>query len=110
MGIRRYGHFSLPMDDSLADCAIDLSNRPYLVYNVNSPTRFIRDLNIDLFKEFFQAFANECGANVHINLRYGDEPHHIIESIFKSFSRALDMASSFEPRMENSLYTTKGII
>lgn len=110
VGIKRYGHYSLPMDDSLSDCAVDLCNRPYLVYNVKSPTRFIRDLNIDLFKEFFQAFANECGANIHINLRYGQEPHHIIESVFKSFARAMDMACSYEPRIGNGLYTTKGVI
>jgi imidazoleglycerol-phosphate dehydratase len=67
-------------------------------------------LNIDLFKEFFQAFANECGANVHINLKYGDEPHHIIESIFKAFTRALDMAVTIDPRFKDGLFSTKGLI
>ena len=108
-GIKRFGHFTLPMDDSLAECAIDLSNRAYLVYNVSSPTRFIKDLNVDLFKEFFQAFACDCGANVHINLKYGKEPHHIIEAVFKGFARALDLATSIESRAADGVYSTKGV-
>lgn len=109
-GIRRYGFWLLPMDESLARVALDLGGRPALVYKVEAPEFFVRDFNIQLVKEFFQAFANACGANVHIALEYGEEPHHIAEAIFKAFARALDMATQYDGRTGDSLPTTKGLL
>ncbi len=108
VGLRRYGFFVLPMDEALARVAIDLGGRPYLVYGVEAPTMFVRDFNLALVKEFFQAFANTAGANVHIKLVYGEEPHHVVEAVFKCFARALDAASQIEPRAADQLPSTKG--
>ena len=108
LGIRRYGSFLLPMDESLAQVVLDLGGRPVLVYRVDSRERLVRDFNIALVREFFQAFANAAGANVHISLQYGDEPHHIAEAIFKGFGRALDIATQIDDRQPGSLPTTKG--
>jgi len=107
-GIRRYGFFLLPMDESLARVALDLSNRPAFVYHVDYREAMVRDFSIGLVKEFFQAFANEAGCNLHINLEYGEEPHHIAEAIFKCFARALDLATTVDPRLGDDLPTTKG--
>ena len=109
-GIRRYGFFLLPMDECLARVAIDLSNRQAFVYKVESGDPMVRDFNIGLVKEFFQAFANEACCNLHINLEYGEEPHHVAESIFKSFARALDSATQIDPRLGDSIPTTKGML
>ena len=109
-GIRRYGFFLLPMDECLARVAIDLSNRQAFVYKVESSDSMVRDFNIGLVKEFFQAFANEACCNLHINLEYGEEPHHVAESIFKSFARALDSATQIDPRLGDSIPTTKGML
>ncbi|MEO0510704.1 MAG: imidazoleglycerol-phosphate dehydratase HisB [Verrucomicrobiota bacterium] len=109
-GIRRYGFFVLPMDESLARVALDLSNRQAFVYKVDYEFPMVRDFNIVLVKEFFQAFANETACNLHINLEYGEEPHHIAEAIFKCFARALDMATTVDPRLGNSVPTTKGTL
>ena len=73
-GIARYGFFVLPMDETLVTVALDLSNRPYLVYEAELAVNFVRDFNVNLFREFFQAFANEAGANLHVRLEYGEEP------------------------------------
>ena len=81
-GIRRYGFFLLPMDESLARVALDLSNRQAFVYNVNYQFPMVRDFSIVLVKEFFQAFANDAACNLHINLEYGEEPHHNCRSHF----------------------------
>lgn len=109
-GIRRYGFFLLPMDESLARVALDLSNRQAFVYKVDYQFPMVRDFNIVLVKEFFQAFANEASCNLHINLEYGEEPHHIAEAIFKAFARALDMATTVDPRMGDALPSTKGTL
>ncbi|MDX2111934.1 MAG: imidazoleglycerol-phosphate dehydratase HisB [Verrucomicrobiota bacterium] len=110
VGIHRYGFFLLPMDETLARVALDLSGRAFLVWQVDSPTWYVRDFNVALFKEFFQAFANSAAANVHIKIEYGDEPHHIAEAIFKGFARALGSAVSPNPRMSGSLPSTKGLL
>jgi len=110
LGIRRYGFFMLPMDEALARVALDLSNRPYMHYDVESPTHYIRDFNIVLIREFFQALVNSLGANIHITVDYGSEPHHIIEGVFKSFARALDMATQIDPRTEGQLPSTKDLL
>lgn len=110
LGIRRYGFFMVPMDESLARAAIDLSNRPYLSYQVDSPTNYIRDFNIILIREFFQALVNGLGANIHLALEYGDEPHHILEAIFKCFGRALDAATAIDSRIEGEIPSTKDLL
>ena len=109
-GIRRYGFFVLPMDETLATVALDISNRGHLVYDVNCPNPQVRDFNIHLFKEFFQAFANEVACNLHIRLEYGDEPHHVAEAIFKGFAKALDLATQAEPRLAGKVPSTKGTL
>ncbi|MDG2166923.1 MAG: imidazoleglycerol-phosphate dehydratase HisB [Opitutales bacterium] len=107
LGIRRYGFFILPMDETLARVALDLSNRPFLKYQVESPTNYIRDFNIVLIREFFQALVNSLSANIHLKIEYGDEPHHIVEALFKCFAKALDVATSVDPRTEGQLPSTK---
>jgi imidazoleglycerol-phosphate dehydratase len=109
-GITRYGFFVLPMDETLVTVSLDLSNRPYLVYNAEPPVTFVRDFNVNLFKEFFQAFANESGANLHVRLEYGEEPHHVVEAVFKGFARALDAATRHEPRLGGAIPSTKGTL
>ena len=109
-GITRYGFFVLPMDETLVTVSLDLSNRPYLVYNAEPPVTFVRDFNVNLFKEFFQAFANEAGANLHVRLEYGEEPHHVVEAVFKGFARALDAATHHEPRLGGAIPSTKGTL
>ena len=110
LGIRRYGFFILPMDESLARVVIDVGGRPHLVYAVEAPSLYVRDFNLVLVKEFCRAFSNALGANLHVQLVYGEEPHHIAEAIFKCVARALDVATSIDPRSEGDLPSTKGTI
>ena len=110
VGIRRYGFFVLPMDESLARVVIDVGGRPHLAYEANAPTMFVRDFNIVLVKEFCRAFSNALGANLHVHLLYGEEPHHVAEAIFKCLARALDVATQIEPRAADLLPSTKGRI
>lgn len=109
-GIRRYGFFILPMDESLARIAVDIGGRPHLVYDAEAPTMFVRDFNIVLVKEFARAFSNALGANLHVKLVYGEEPHHVAEAIFKCLARTLDVATQIDPRAADSLPSTKGVI
>jgi imidazoleglycerol-phosphate dehydratase len=109
-GIQRYGFFILPMDETLASVALDISNRGYLVYRVDCQNTQVRDFNIHLFKEFFQAFANEVACNLHISLEYGEEPHHVAEAIFKAFAKSLDVATKEEPRLAGQVPSTKGTL
>lgn len=108
VGIRRYGFFILPMDESLARVVVDVGGRPHLVYNAEAPTMFVRDFNIILVKEFCRAFSNALGANLHVQLVYGEEPHHVAEAIFKCMARALDAATQIESRAADLLPSTKG--
>ena len=110
LGIRRYGFFILPMDESLARVVVDIGGRPHLVYTAEAPTMFVRDFNIVLVKEFARAFSNALGANLHVTLEYGEEPHHVAEAIFKCLARALDVATQIEPRAADQLPSTKGKI
>ena len=110
LGIRRYGFFILPMDESLARVVIDIGGRPHLVYEAEAPTMFVRDFNIVLVKEFARAFSNALGANLHVKLEYGEEPHHVAEAIFKALARALDVATQIDPRAATLLPSTKGKI
>ncbi len=107
-GIKRYGDAVTPMDDALTFVAIDFSNRPFLVYNIPD-IKNIKAGSFDIYlaKEFFRAFANRSGMNLHINVFYGENEHHVIESIFKAFGRALDQATSFDERITN-VRSTKG--
>lgn len=109
-GINRYGFFILPMDEVLVRVALDLSNRPILVYDLGRIDARVRDFNVSLCREFFQAFANEVGANLHVKLEYGDEPHHIAEGAFKCFARALNVAVSHNPKLGQALPSTKGLL
>lgn len=106
-GIKRYGHAVTPMDDALTSVSVDLSNRPFLVYNAGGLAGSGVQFDISLAKEFFRAFANRCGLNLHINVHYGENPHHVIESIFKAAGRALDEATTFDERIKG-VRSTKG--
>jgi len=106
-GIRRYGQATVPMDETLASVATDLSGRPYLVYHVNLPKVKIGEFDVELAKEFFQSLVNNLGANLHINVMYGDNVHHVLEACFKATARALDMATQLDPRIEGVM-STKG--
>ena len=110
LGIRRYGFFLLPMDESLARVVVDIGGRPHLVYEATPPSLFVRDFNIVLVKEFCRAFSNSLGANLHVKLEYGEEPHHVAEAIFKGLARALDVATQVDPRAAGQLPSTKGKI
>jgi imidazoleglycerol-phosphate dehydratase len=110
LGIRRYGFFFLPMDESLARVVVDIGGRPHLVYDAEAPTMFVRDFNIVLVKEFSRAFSNALGCNLHVKLEYGEEPHHVAEAIFKGLARALDVATQIDPRAADQLPSTKGKI
>ncbi len=109
-GIHRYGFFLLPMDESLARVVIDLSNRQAFVYQVEYKFPMVRDFNIVLIKEFFQAFSSNLACNLHVKLEYGEEPHHIAESLFKCLARALDRATTCDPRLKDALPSTKGTL
>ena len=106
-GINRYGHFTLPMDETLAQVALDLSGRPYLVYKPGEPKDYIKDLDTALFREFFVALSNKCQMNLHIHILESGETHHIFEAIFKCFARALSMAVTINPRVKG-VPSTKG--
>ena len=106
-GIRRYGSFLLPMDEALALIALDLSGRPYLVYNLVPPAARIKELDTALFKEFFQAFCVKGGVNLHIRMLEGAEVHHVFEAVFKGLARALAQAVEIDPR-EKGIPSTKG--
>lgn len=108
-GIRRYGQATVPMDETLASAAIDISGRPYLVYHVTLPKVKIGEFDVELAREFFQAFVNHCGLNLHINVMYGENVHHIIEACFKAFARAMDAATQLDPRVEGVM-STKGVL
>lgn len=110
-GIHRYGHAYVPMDEALSRVALDLSNRPYLVWNVNfSVDRLGEQMETELFREFFHALAGSGGITLHVENLYGDNNHHIIESVFKAFAKALRMACSHDPRAEGILPSTKGAL
>jgi imidazoleglycerol-phosphate dehydratase len=100
-GIRRFGHAVTPMDDALSAVTVDLSNRPYLVFNFPTGAPSESNFSLSTAKEFFRAFVNKSGMNLHINVFYGDNEHHLLESIFKALGRALDQASAFDQRIKN---------
>lgn len=109
-GIRRYGHFDLVMDESRAQVALDLSNRPYLVWDVDFSVDRLGDMDTELFQEFFNAFAQSAGITLHVSNICGTNNHHIIESIFKACAKSLRMAVEIDPRAANALPSTKGAL
>jgi imidazoleglycerol-phosphate dehydratase len=106
-GIRRYGHFVLAMDDAQVACALDLSGRPYLVWNVAFPTPKIGSFDTELVREFFQALSTHGGITLHLDLNHGINSHHIAEAAFKAVARALRMAVEADPR-QAGIPSTKG--
>ncbi len=105
-GIERYG-FLLPMDEALAETAIDLGERPHLVWNASFKREKIGDMPTELFEDFFKAMADNLQANIHVNVKYGRNEHHIAESIFKAFAKALKFAVSRDKRAKDLLPSTK---
>lgn len=109
-GIRRYGHFRLAMDDAQVACALDLSARPFLIWNLALPTAKIGSFDTELVREFFQALATHGGITLHVDLIHGFNSHHIAEATFKSVARALREAVEPDPRMAGVLPSTKGAL
>ncbi len=107
-GIRRYGHAYVPLDEALSRVVIDFSGRPGLEYQVSFPRSRIGDFDVDLFHEFFQGFVNHAKATLHIDCLRGVNAHHIAETAFKAFGRALRMAIEADPRMTGMMPSTKG--
>ena len=106
-GIRRYGSCILPMDEALVLCAVDLSGRPYMVYDAEFKDFRCGDMDTQMAKEFFYAISYTAGMNLHIKVLYGDNDHHIMEAMFKAFAKALDQATQYDPRITDVL-STKG--
>jgi len=110
-GIRRYGHAYVAMDESLSRVALDLSNRPYLVWRVRfTVDRLGEQMETELFQEFFHALSQAAGITLHIENLYGENNHHMIESVFKAFAKALRMACEIDPRAADQLPSTKGAL
>ena len=107
-GIKRYAHAMIPMDETLSRVAIDVSNRPYLIWKVNLKVEKLGEMDTELFKEWFQAFSQSAGVTLHMENIYGDNSHHIIESCFKGLARTLRSALEIDPRTKNIIPSTKG--
>jgi imidazoleglycerol-phosphate dehydratase len=107
-GIRRYGHAYVPLDEALSRVVVDFSGRPGLTYGVHFARPRIGDFDVDLLHEFFQGFVNHAQVSLHIDNLRGDNAHHIAETVFKAFGRALRMALEIDPRMQGVLPSTKG--
>ena len=110
IGITRFGHAYVPLDEALSRVVIDFSGRPGLGYRVDFPRSHVGSFDVDLLHEFFQGFVNAAAATVHIDNLEGDNAHHIAETIFKAFARALKLAVSLDPRMTQILPSTKGAL
>ena len=108
-GIRRFGHGVVPMTETLTEVTVDLSNRPHFVYNADLPNQKIGKFDLELVEEFLRAFGSNAQIDLHVNVRYGRNAHHLVESIFKALGRALDQASAPEPRVRGAL-STKGVL
>ncbi len=109
-GIRRFGHAYIPMDETLTRCALDLSNRPYLIWKVQFSRPKVGEMDTELFKEFHHAFAMNAGACVHLETLYGENSHHIAESGFKALARALRTAVELDPKTGGHAPSTKGVL
>ena len=109
-GIRRYGSAVIPMDETLTEVALDCSNRPYLIWKVAFSKPKLGTMDTELFKEWFQAFAQLGGLTLHVWNQYGDNNHHIVESCFKGIARALRAAVEIDPRQASAVQSTKGVL
>ena len=109
-GIQRYGSATIPFDETLTQVSVDVSNRPYLVWRVNFSRPKLGEMDTELFKEWFQAFAQSAGVTLHIQNLYGENNHHIVESCFKGLARALRQAVEIDPRRAGAVPSTKGTL
>ncbi|MCM0020669.1 MAG: imidazoleglycerol-phosphate dehydratase HisB [Tagaea sp.] len=109
-GIARYGDALIPMDETLTRVALDASNRPYLIWKVAFTRPKLGDMDTELFKEFFQAFAQAAGLTLHVENLYGENNHHIVESCFKGLARSLRAAVAIDPRKADAIPSTKGVL
>jgi len=109
-GINRYGDAMIPMDETLTRVALDASNRPYLIWKVNFTKPKLGEMDTELFKEWFQAFAQNAGLTLHIENLYGENNHHIVESCYKGVARALRAAVEIDPRKSDAIPSTKGVL
>ena len=109
-GIRRFGTSYIPMDETLTRCAVDLSNRPYLIWKVDFTRPKVGEMDTELFKEFHQAFAMNAAVTLHVATLYGGNDHHIAESCFKGLARALRAAVAIDPRAAHEVPSTKGTL
>lgn len=109
-GIRRYGAAIIPMDETRTDVALDASNRPYLIWKVQFTRPKLGEMDTELFKEWFQAFAQMAGLTLHVWNQYGENNHHIVESCFKGLARALRQAVEIDPRAAQAVPSTKGVL
>ena len=110
IGIRRYAHALIPMDETLTRVVVDISNRPYLIWKVNLKVEKLGEMDTELFKEWFQAFSQAAGITLHVENIYGDNSHHIIESCFKGLARSLREAMEIDKKTRNKIPSTKGIL
>jgi len=110
IGIQRYGDALIPMDETLTRVALDASNRPYLVWKVNFTRPKLGEMDTELFKEWFQAFAQSAGLTLHVETLYGENNHHIVESCFKGLARSLRAAVAIDPRKADAVPSTKGTL
>lgn len=109
-GIWRFGHAYIPMDETLSRAAVDFSNRPYLIWRVNLPRPKLGDMDTELFKEWFHAYAMNSGACVHVENLYGENTHHIVESCYKALARAVRQAAEIDARLKGAVASTKGVL
>ena len=109
-GIMRYGDTFLPMDETLAHCSLDISGRPFLVFNVDLPSQKVGDFETELTEEFFRAVAFNSGMTLHLNLEYGKNTHHIIEALFKSFGQSFKKAIEINKSSKDIINSSKGVI
>ncbi|MFC7540849.1 imidazoleglycerol-phosphate dehydratase HisB [Siccirubricoccus deserti] len=109
-GIRRYGHAVIPMDEALAEAAIDISGRPFLAWSVPFARDKIGEMDTELFEEFFRAFAFNAGITLHLTLKAGTNAHHVAEACFKALARGLRMAVETDPRSPDAIPSTKGVL
>jgi imidazoleglycerol-phosphate dehydratase len=107
-GITRFGHALVPMDEALAEVAVDISGRPFLAWDVSFERQRIGEMDTELFEEFFRAFAMNAALTLHISRRAGRNAHHVAEACFKATARALRMAAEYDPRMPDAIPSTKG--
>ena len=110
IGIKRYAHAMIPMDETLTRVALDVSNRPYLIWKVDLKVEKLGEMDTELFKEWFQAFSQSAGITLHVENLYGDNSHHKIESCFKGLARSLKEAFTIDKRIKSSIPSTKGTL